>query len=111
VATRNGDKYEGSFKDGKFHGRASVKYANGDVLYDATYEAGVLKWGYMEHNNGIFFRGNFKKNKYHGENGELSLNNGDRYKGEFKDGLKHGKFSTWLTEDGKKERKKEYRHD
>ena len=52
VATRNGDKYEGPFKDGKFHGEATVKYANGDVL-DAAYEAGVLKHGNMKHNNGI----------------------------------------------------------
>ena len=71
VATRNGDKYEGRFKDGKFHGYAEVKYANGDVLEHAAYEAGVLGRGVMKRNNGIFFAGYFKKNKYHGENGYL----------------------------------------
>jgi len=38
VATRNGDKYEGPFKDGKFHSpneNATVYYAIGDVLYNA----------------------------------------------------------------------------
>ena len=65
----------------------------------------------MYQNNGIEFRGNFKKNKYHGERGHLTLSNGDEYRGEFKDGLKHGKFETRLTEEDKKEREKEYRHD
>ena len=38
----NGDHYEGEFKDGEFHGRGILHYANG-AKYEAIWEKGIAK--------------------------------------------------------------------
>jgi len=82
--------YEGSFENGKFHGRGTIKFANGDELTGAS-EQGHLVEGVMKTDKGEF-RGEFDKNyKLHGE-GYLKLQNGKFYMGNWVHGTKHGDF-------------------
>ena len=62
---KNGDKYVGQFKDGKFHGKGTYIFKNENK-----------------------YVGDFKNGKFHGK-GTYIFTNGDKYVGEFKDGRKN----------------------
>ena len=64
---KNGDKYEGEWKDCLKHGRGIDRFANGDS-----------------------YRGQFSEGKPHGK-GVYKWKNGSIYKGEFVKGMKQGK--------------------
>lgn len=61
-----GDKYQGSYKNGKLHG-----------------------WGVLTSTDDGKYEGNFENNKPHGQ-GVLTLPDGKRYEGNFKNGKFHG---------------------
>jgi len=62
----SGDKYEGEFKDGLYHGQGTFTYGNGDK-----------------------YVGEFKDGLYHGQ-GTFTFATGDKYEGEYKNGLPDG---------------------
>ena len=63
------NKYEGDFRDGKFHGKGTYSYVSGT-------------------NKGDKYVGEFKDNKIHGK-GTYRYASGDKYIGEFKDNDKN----------------------
>ena len=67
---KNGDKYVGQFKDGKYHGKGTYIFKNGNK-----------------------YVGDFKNGKFHGK-GTYIFTNGDKYVGEFKDGRKNDQVTT-----------------
>jgi len=71
----SGDKYEGEFKDGLYHGQGTYFTANGDT-----------------------YVGEFKNAKYHGE-GTYTFADGRTYVGEFNEDAFHGK-GTYTNEFG-----------
>ena len=123
VTFPNGDRYEGEFKDGLFHGQGTYIYANG-TRYDGDFEYDMKQGrGVMRFANGDRYTGEFRndmmhgkgslvyanRNKYVGEmrngvrhgKGVLTFPNGDRYEGEYQDDLRHGQ-GTYLFHDGSK---------
>ena len=88
---KNGDKYDGNFKDDKKEGKGSFFYNEKGEIYQGNfandYPNGIGKYFFK---NGDRYEGMFKDGKMHGE-GTIFFGNGGRYKGEFKNDLRHGK--------------------
>jgi hypothetical protein len=112
VTLPNGDKYEGEFKNGLFHGWGIYTYRNGD-RYEGEFRDDMKNGrGTYQYRNGDKYIGEFKNDvkegrgtfffasgdKYIGEfagdmmngKGVMFYKNGDRYEGEFKNGMKNG---------------------
>lgn len=106
----SGDYYEGTFKNGLFHGLGELKTAN--VIYNGDFEEGVARGkGEITFDTGEVYAGevdfgrangegvmqladagysgSFKDNRFHGQ-GVLTYHSGDRYEGEFVDGQFEG---------------------
>lgn len=110
--------YEGCIRDGLFHGKGKMEYADGN-MYEGTFKNGKKDGtGKLTFTDGTVFEGNFVEDEigkngkftwrdgktYEGEllkgifNGKGTLNDPDRakYEGEFKNGIFHGKGKyTW----------------
>lgn len=84
VAFPNGDRYEGEFKDGLFHGWGIYTYRTGD-RYEGEF-AGDLKHGKgtLTYANGDKYMGEFARDMKAGR-GTLLFGNGDKYVGAFAD--------------------------
>ena len=78
--------YEGSLKDGYFHGKGLQYYDNGQLMYNGTYENGDKsgKGIFYIKNSTIRYVGEFKNDKFEG-NGILYDNDKIIYNGTFKD--------------------------
>lgn len=109
----NGDKYEGAWKDGEFHGTGTLVCVLDKEQYDGTWRYGVKHGtGKYAYANGDFYDGDwdnglrsgtgslvtFRGDKYTGawvadlRNGEgvCKYSNGDRYEGPWVDDLRSG---------------------
>lgn len=87
--TDNGDRYEGEFQNGKWHGRGLFISVDGD-RYEGEFKEG--QWdgmGVCRFADGSKYTGEFKEDLLHGY-GILQLPNGDEYKGEFQNGEYQG---------------------
>lgn len=108
----DGNRYEGSFENGKYHGQGIFTWANGDC-YEGTFEnglrhgQGILTWvggtryegafengertgyGVIVFPDGERYEGTFVDGYFHGR-GLILWANGDRYEGEFANGMRHG---------------------
>ena len=86
----NGNKYEGSFKEGLKHGKGVFTWADGNV-YDGEYEddmrSGVGVYSYI---NGNKYDGEWKDNVKNGR-GVFYYKNGDRYDGSYSESLRQGR--------------------
>ena len=85
-----GKKYEGSWKNGKFHGKGVLVLGTGDY-YSGEFERGLFHGrGHFKGNNGDTMVGQFERGK---PNGKMRLDyaNGDVYEGELRSGRYHGK--------------------
>lgn len=90
VVFPNGDRYEGQFREGLFHGWGVFQYANGD-RYEGEFR------GDLKHGRGMFIGRNGER--YEGQYaqdvrqgiGRLTMPNGDRYVGEFRNGKMSGR--------------------
>ena len=86
----DGDKYTGSFQNGRFNGRGIFVTTDGDK-YDGSfkddefYGTGVYLFA-----DGRKYRGEFKHDEFHGK-GTMLYPNGDKYVGEFKNDQFNGK--------------------
>lgn len=86
---KNGEKYEGYFRNGNFNGNGKYFYKDGSV-YDGGNKDGLADgFGTMFFSSGTKYIGYFKKDKYHGK-GKMFYKNGDVYEGHYKIGKKHG---------------------
>lgn len=85
----NGDKYDGSYKDGKLHGKGVYIFANGNKD-EGNFKNGKLNGkGSRTFANGDVFVGNWKDDKRTGK-GVLTYANGDKYEGDWKDDYRTG---------------------
>ena len=85
----SGNVYEGSSKDGKAHGQGKVTYANGEV-YEGSYKDNKRHGqGKFTCANGEIYEGSWKDNKKHGQ-GKLAYANGEVYEGNWQDNKRHG---------------------
>jgi hypothetical protein len=93
------DKYNGFFKEGKFHGNGSLFKKNGDK-YEGEFFEGFLIKGKINFNNGDCYEGDLVNDYFEGK-GSYTYKNGDIFKGEFIKGQKtFGKMI--FNEGGKK---------
>eukprot|EP00471_Norrisiella_sphaerica_P011568 CAMPEP_0184503092 /NCGR_PEP_ID=MMETSP0113_2-20130426/51681_1 /TAXON_ID=91329 /ORGANISM="Norrisiella sphaerica, Strain BC52" /LENGTH=193 /DNA_ID=CAMNT_0026892513 /DNA_START=30 /DNA_END=612 /DNA_ORIENTATION=+ len=75
----NGDKYEGTYADGKRNGRGKYSWSPPKSAEEEE-----------DQKSGTVYEGDFKGGKKHGE-GVVKYEDGSEYRGEWKDGLKCGK--------------------
>ena len=81
--------YEGDFKDGRFEGRGTVIFANGDK-YEGDFKNDKFEGkGTSIFANGDKYEGEWKNGKREGD-GIKYYKSGDRYEGQFKNDLFHG---------------------
>ena len=88
---KNGDKYEGNWKDNKKDGKGSFYYNEKEEVYKGNFINDYPNGnGIYYFKNGDRYEGLFKDGKKHGE-GTIFFANGGRFQGFFKNNLKHGK--------------------
>ncbi len=90
VTFPDGDRYEGEFKDGLFHGWGVYYYRNGD-RYEGEFVNDMKSGrGTMTHRNGDKYVGEFKDDMKEGRGSFLYVS-GDRYVGTFANDMRSGK--------------------
>ena len=87
VSKKNGNKWEGEFKNRKRHGQGIMTYTNGSKYIGEYKNNKRHGQGIYFYNNGDKYEGEFRENKRHGQ-GIYTYNNGDIYEGIFE----YGKF-------------------
>ena len=88
---KNGDKYDGNWKENKREGKGVFFHNETGEVYKGNFSNNKPNgMGIYYYKNGDRYEGMFKDGKKHGE-GTIFFKNGGRYKGEFKNNLKHGK--------------------
>jgi len=86
----NGDKYEGQFKDGQFHGKGKLTYNDGGVAEGQWENDELNGYGKFYFENGDKYSGNYINGLMDGK-GEYLFENGDKYIGFYSKNMKHGK--------------------
>jgi hypothetical protein len=91
------NKYKGEFKNGNFHGKGKMIYANGDI-YEGKWERGSpYGYGRLEYSNGDVYEGEWKDDKMHGK-GKIFYRSGAVQKeGTWKQGIYQGNDKLWCT--------------
>lgn len=96
----DGDKYIGQFEKDVFHGQGTIYYTNGNI-YEGQFQDGVQHGnGTKYYANGDKYVGQFEYSNINGM-GEYFYANGDRYKGECKYGSRNG-YGTLYFANGNK---------
>jgi len=119
-----GDKYDGEFRDSKFHGQGTYTFANGNkysgefinglyngigtfTFLDGTKYNGMWKDGLKSgkgtyiSSDGTKYEGDFLEDKFHGQ-GAYTFPSGDKYIGGFKNNEFHGKGTYYWASGDKK---------
>ena len=111
----NGCYYIGQFKNGKRHGKGTIYYKNGNIMYEGDFVNNKKEgYGKIILKNGQYYIGQFKNGKMHGKgvtyykngnimyegdymndkfegDGKFISKNGEYYIGQFKKGKRNGK--------------------
>ena len=96
----DGDKYIGQFEKDVFHGQGTIYYTNGNI-YEGQFQDGVQHGNGTEYYaNGDKYVGQFEYSNINGI-GEYFYANGDRYRGECKYGSRNG-YGTLYFANGNK---------
>jgi hypothetical protein len=86
----SGNKYEGEWLRGVYHGRGKLHYADGRN-YDGEWCEGVMHGkGHFAYANGDQYMGEYRAGQQEGQ-GRFVWRNGDIYAGEWHQGKRHGK--------------------
>jgi len=100
ISQPNGDLYEGTVKDGIWHGYGTYTHASGNKYVGEWKDGKKHGQGTFTWTNGIKYVGEYKDDKKHGQ-GTFTHANGDEYVGEWKDRNKHGQ-GTYTHANGNK---------
>jgi hypothetical protein len=84
-----GDRYEGEFQNDMKHGKGAYTFQNGDKYMGEFKEDMRSGRGTMLFVNGDRYVGEFSGNTLTGK-GTMSYRSGNKYTGDFKNGLRHG---------------------
>lgn len=95
----DGGKFAGQFENGLFHGYGEIKYADGSSYIGYFKNGEKSGYGEMTYSDGSVYKGYFEKDMRHGE-GEYRFAGGDIYTGEFKYNLMDG-FGTYFFTSGR----------
>ncbi len=96
----NGQKFtEGTYKNGKAHGKCIGWRGNGQKLSEGTYKNGKKhgKCIQFDVDGNKFFEGTFKDGKKDGKRTEWWSNGNKRSEGMYKDGEKYGEWAYWCN--------------
>jgi hypothetical protein len=88
TANADGDRYEGEFKDGSFHGIGHLKTSR-NIEYTGEFANGLFAKGVVQFADGSVYEGTMVNSKYDGY-GILRGSDNSYYEGEYKAGRKHG---------------------
>ena len=66
------DFIEGYWKDGKLNGEGMEVYRDGQIFEGIYVNDQILSGTYTHEQQGVFYKGGFRDNFYHGENGSLT---------------------------------------
>eukprot|EP00538_Stauroneis_constricta_P004174 CAMPEP_0119553896 /NCGR_PEP_ID=MMETSP1352-20130426/6521_1 /TAXON_ID=265584 /ORGANISM="Stauroneis constricta, Strain CCMP1120" /LENGTH=861 /DNA_ID=CAMNT_0007600379 /DNA_START=51 /DNA_END=2636 /DNA_ORIENTATION=- len=86
----NGDIYIGTYWDDMEHGVGTIRFYDGRIVSNGTFENGLLLRGTMNYEDGSRYQGNFLDGKRHGSNGLYKFEDGSYYKGDFCNDQMHG---------------------
>jgi hypothetical protein len=99
LITKQGDRYEGIFKNNKLEGKGKWKSRHGDLYRGAFSNGRINGKGKLTLSNGDYYIGEFKSGKFHGK-GKYSFQSGDSYIGDWKVGKMNG-LGTYYFKDGR----------
>jgi len=86
---RNKSSYEGEFLNGMFHGEGKINSINGNV-YEGEFSNGLEQGqGYLKFKNGDEYKGQFVNGDFEGK-GHFQEKGGNSYKGDFQKGMLTG---------------------
>ena len=94
---RNGDIYEGYWKDGKRNGKGRYIFNNKKYFIGDSKDGKWHGYGVMYFEDGNRYEGKWKDNKFHGK-GVSYATNGDRYDGEYRNNLMNGQGTYYWTD-------------
>lgn len=96
VIYKNGDRYDGFFRDSLFHGKGMLKKKNKE-FYEGDFKEGKYDgYGYLQLPDKNIYEGEFKEGLYHGK-GDLYEYKGRTYSGDFLMGKMEGEGTITLT--------------
>ena len=87
---KNGDVYEGEYKDGKYHGQGKYTSSKGWVYEGQFTDGQITGKGKITYATGAVYEGELLKGNKNGF-GRITYTDGLYYEGEWKDDKKHGK--------------------
>ena len=90
VELKNGDVYEGEYKDGKYHGQGKYTSSKGWVYEGQFTDGQITGKGKITYATGAVYEGELLKGNKNGF-GRITYTDGLYYEGEWKDDKKHGK--------------------
>ena len=82
-------KYKGTWKNGLFHGKGTLKYSNGSTYTGEFFEGSKNGNGHYISSEGYEYVGDWLSGKQTGK-AQVNYKNGDLYTGNVKNGLRHG---------------------
>ena len=82
-------RYKGTWRKGLFHGKGTLKYANGSTYTGEFFEGAKDGHGHYLSSEGYEYVGDWVSGKQTGK-AQVRYKNGDVYTGKVKDGLRHG---------------------
>ena len=82
-------KYKGTWRKGLFHGRGTLKYANGSIYTGEFFKGSKNGHGHYISSEAYEYIGDWVGGKQSG-NAQINYKNGDFYTGKVKDGLRNG---------------------
>lgn len=103
---KNGIRYAGGWKNGKYHGFGKILFTDKDIYFEGEFYNGERRGQGTMFSGGkldgvcttFFYTGNYKNNVYHGK-GRMLMSNGDMYNGDWKNGVMNG-FGVYTFADG-----------
>ena len=86
---KDGSKYEGIWKDGKFHNKGRMTHANGDI-YQGQWKMGLAHGeGTFMDTTGLVYSGSWENDMQHGQGEETWDYGVNKYAGNFHKGKKN----------------------